>query len=148
MKLKEDIVINQALAILEQRLRHKGDILQNPRDVRNYLVMSIAEKEREVFGILLLNRRLRLIEFNILFEGTLDSSPVHPREVIKLCIAHNAASVILAHNHPSGDPEPSESDIRITEKLRDALGLIDVNVVDHFIIGGTQTISLAERGYL
>jgi DNA repair protein RadC len=107
----------------------------------------MASYEREVFAVLLLDNQHRLIEYQELFFGTIDAASVYPREVVKVAFNCNAAAVIFAHNHPSGIAEPSNADKHITQKLRDALALIDIRVLDHFVVGET-CVSFAERGYL
>lgn len=149
MKIRDDLIIAQAIEILEQRLRTgNGTSICQANDVRQFLTLNLAEKEHEVFGMMLLDNRHRLITFETPFRGTIDGASVYPREVVKLCLEHNASAVILSHNHPSGIAEPSDADQRITKRLVEALGLIDVRVLDHFVIGGTESISFAERGYL
>lgn len=144
-----DDVIHQALTILERRLRQPGDPLSSPHAVRDYLKLRLAEMEREAFAVLFLDARNRLIECAVLFYGTLMQTSVHPREVVKLALAHNAASVILCHNHPSGVAEPSRSDEAITQALKGALALLDVRVLDHIIIAGAaEPMSFAEEGIL
>lgn len=126
----------------------KVDVLTTPGDVREYLSMHLTGLGHEVFSGLFLDNRHRVIEYRELFRGTIDSAAVYPREVVKRCLSSNAAAVIFAHNHPSGVAEPSDTDVRLTRKLIDALALIDVRVLDHLIIGqGVQT-SLAERGLM
>ena len=115
--------------------------------MRFYLVSKLRDYRFEVFACLFLDNRHRVIQFEELFRGTIDSASVHPREVVRRCLFHNAAAVIFAHNHPSGIAEPSQSDERITQKLKDALQLIDVRVLDHFVVGDT-VVSFAERGLL
>lgn len=141
-------------AALEISRRHvyeqveKVDVLTTPSDVREYLSMHLTGLGHEVFSGLFLDNRHRVIEYRELFRGTIDSAAVYPREVVKRCLSSNAAAVIFAHNHPSGVAEPSDTDVRLTRKLIDALALIDVRVLDHLIIGqGVQT-SLAERGLM
>ncbi len=148
MKIKEDLIIEQALQILEQRLQNKGACFNEPDNVRSFLTLKLATEEREHFGMILLDNRYRMISFEIPFHGTVDSASVYPRELVKLCLQHNASAVILSHNHPSGVPDPSQSDERITKRIIDALALIDVRVLDHFIIGGVKTVSFAELGLL
>lgn len=124
------------------------DVLSSPEAVRQYLSLHLSGLEHEVFSALFLDNRHRVIEYTELFRGTIDSAAVYPREVVKHCLSRNAAAVIFAHNHPSGVAEPSDTDVRLTRKLTDALSLIDVRVLDHLIIGcGVQT-SLAERGLM
>lgn len=141
-------------AALEVSKRHvfetvmQGDVLSSPDQVRQYLSLHLTGLEHEVFSGLFLDNRHRVIEYRELFTGTIDSAAVYPREVVKRCLSSNAAAVIFAHNHPSGVAEPSDTDVRLTRKLVDALALIDVRVLDHLIIGqGVQT-SLAERGLM
>ncbi len=125
-----------------------GDVLSSPEHVRHFLSLHLTGLEHEVFSGLFLDNRHRVIEYRELFTGTIDSAAVYPREIVKRCLSTNAAAVIFAHNHPSGVAEPSDTDVRLTRKLVDALALIDVRVLDHLIIGkGTQT-SLAERGLM
>ena len=125
-----------------------ADVLSSPEQVRHYLSMHLTGLGHEVFAGLFLDNRHRVIEYRELFSGTIDSAAVYPREVVKQCLASNAAAVIFAHNHPSGVAEPSDTDVRLTRRLIDALALIDVRVLDHLIVGqGVQT-SLAERGLM
>lgn len=130
-----------------ERLR-QGPLLASPRSAREFLVAHLRDRDHEVFCCLYLDSRHRLICFEELFRGTLDGASVHPREVLKQCLARNASSVILAHNHPSGVAEPSQADEMITLRLRDALALVDIRVLDHLIVGDGGCTSLAERGIL
>ena len=123
-------------------------VLANPRSVSEYLAVHYAGQQREVFGCLFLDNRHRLICFDEVFHGTIDGASVHPREVVKLALARNAAAVILAHNHPSGVAEPSQADELITARLRDALALVDIRVLDHLVVGGTTVTSFVERGLI
>jgi DNA repair protein RadC len=123
-------------------------VMESPRAVRQYLAVHYARHEREVFSALFLDTRHRLITLEEMFLGTVDGASVHPREVVKRALKLNAAAVILAHNHPSGVAEPSHADELITVRLRDALALVDIRVLDHLIVGGTTVTSLAERGVL
>lgn len=107
---------------------------------------ELATLEHEEFGIILLDNQNHLLHRETLFRGTLNTVSVHPREVIKRVLQHNAAAAILVHNHPSGEPEPSRCDIHLTKKLRKLLEMLDVRLLDHFIVAGTQTVSMAERG--
>lgn len=122
------------------------DLLTSPDAARDYLKSRLAGYPHEVFACLFLDNRHRLIEYEELFRGTIDGASVHPREVVRRALRANAAAVIFAHNHPSGVAEPSQSDLRITQRLKDALSLVDVRVLDHLIIGDGQGTSLAERG--
>ena len=121
-------------------------LVTSPADTRNYLSLRLAEREAEVFCVMFLTNRHRVIAFEEMFQGTIDGASVHPREVVKAALRLNAAAVILAHNHPSGVAEPSRSDEAITRRLTDALALVDVRVLDHLIVGGSEITSLAERG--
>ena len=123
-------------------------VLANPRTVRDYLSLHYADHEREVFSCLFLDNRHRLIAVEEMFLGTVDGASVHPREVVKRALRLNAAAVILAHNHPSGVAEPSQADELITVRIRDALALVDIRVLDHLVVGGSTVVSLAERGQM
>src|SRR5690606_16099892 len=136
-----------AQSILEARFK-RSNYLTNPSMVRGYLQAQLATEEREVFAIILLDSQHGVLAFERLFYGTLDSASVYPREVIKTVLNANAAAVIITHNHPSGNPEPSQADIVLTNRLRDALNTVDVRLLDHLIVGGTESISFAERGLL
>lgn len=143
---KDQQIIDDALNILENRLRKPGRGFKSADDTKSYLMLKLAELEHEVFSILYLDTRHRLIEYVELFRGTVNGASVHPREVVKEALKRNAAAVIFAHNHPSGVPEPSEADKHLTNKLSDALRVLDIRVLDHIIVGGIETISFAERG--
>ena len=144
----EDAIIAQALSILHSRLRKKGDALTSPADVCAYLKLRLVPYPYEVFACLFLDNRHRMIGFRELFTGTIDGASVHPREVVRATLDLNAAAVIFAHNHPSGVEDPSQADLRITQRLKEALALIDVRVLDHIIVGEGEGVSLAERGLL
>lgn len=140
-------ILAEARHLLARRVR-RGTTLTSPRAARDYLTMRLADRDHEVFTILFLDTRHRLIDCTELFRGTIDGASVHPREVVKEALARNAAAVILAHNHPSGVAEPSQADEIITQRLREALALVDIRVLDHLIVAGTGVTSLAERGLL
>ncbi|GAA5169834.1 RadC family protein [Modicisalibacter zincidurans] len=140
-------LLHLAKLIAQKRLR-KGNPLGRPEEVHRCLQTLMLDYPHEVFGMLCLDTQHRLIAFDELFRGTLDSANVYPREVIKHAIAHSAAAVILVHNHPSGDPEPSDADRRITQRLKEALGLVDIRVLDHIVVGHEGFVSFAERGWL
>lgn len=140
--------VRRALAILDRKLRQKGGSLSSPSMVRKFLSVRYALAPREVFSVIFLDAQNRLIAFEELFHGTLTQTSVFPREVVKAALQHNAAGVMFAHNHPSGVAEPSNADESLTRTLSVALGLVDVRVLDHFIVGGTSTLSFAERGIL
>ncbi|MHA6205606.1 RadC family protein [Dyella soli] len=122
--------------------------LSNPRDSGDYLSARLRHLPYEVFGCLFLDHRHRVLAFEELFRGTIDGASVHPREVVRACLRHNASAVILAHNHPSGVADPSAADRAITRELRDALQLVDVRVLDHLVIGSGEPVSLAALGLL
>jgi DNA repair protein RadC len=132
---------------LDAELR-AGETLTDPAASARYLKSCLAAYPFEVFACLFLDNRHRVLAFEELFRGSIDGASVHPREVVRRCLAHNAAAVILAHNHPSGIAEPSAADRAITRHLRDALALIEVRILDHFVIGAGAPTSLAERGWL
>ena len=144
----------QLQAALELARRHhlealkSGPALTSPRLAGDYLLAELRDRDYEVFCCLFLDSRHRLMGFEELFSGTLDGASVHPREVVKRALARRAAAVILVHNHPSGVAEPSRADELITTRLRDALALVDIRVVDHLIVGEGACVSLAERGLL
>jgi DNA repair protein RadC len=142
-----DEVLQAARQVIGRRVR-RGSSMSSPQTVRDYLRTKLAEREHEVFVTLLLDSQNRLIEYVELFRGTLAQTSVYPREVVKIALARNAASMILAHNHPSGVAEPSRADELLTQSLKQALSLVDVRVLDHFIVAGDQTLSFAERGLL
>lgn len=126
----------------------RGNALESPEQTRNYLRARLRHLPHEVFSCLFLDNRHRVISGEELFRGTLDGASVHPREVVKAALAHNAAAVIFAHNHPSGVAEPSGADRQITRRLVEALALVDIRVLDHFVIGEGEETSFAERGWL
>ncbi len=125
-----------------------GDAFTSPEQTREFLTLKLRAYPYEVFSCLYLDNRHRLLSFDELFRGTIDSAQVHAREVVRAALKHNAAAVILSHNHPSGVAEPSQSDINLTQELKKALQLVDVRVLDHLIIGSGEAISLAERGLI
>ncbi len=144
----------QLQAVLEMSRRYlqtelqRNTVLGSPQKTRDFLQLQLGGKPREVFCCLFLDSQNQLIRFEELFAGTLDGASVYPREVVKRVLHHNAAAVIFAHNHPSGVAEPSQADHRITERLQQSLGLIDVRVLDHLIVGGGRSVSFAENGWL
>ena len=143
----------QLQAVLEMGRRHwaatleRGDAMTSPQATRSFLTTRLRDYPYEVFACLFLDNRHRVIAFEELFRGTIDGASVHPREVVRRVLQHNAAAVILAHNHPSGVAEPSRADEAITRRLQEALGLIDVRVLDHMIVAD-EIVSFAERGLL
>ncbi|MCW1829252.1 DNA repair protein RadC [Enterobacter asburiae] len=143
----ETFILQQAINIIESRYS-RGTQLLAISDVRDYLMFKLAYLEHEVFAVLLLDNQQRIIVYQELFRGTINKVSIYPREVVKLSLHHNAAALILVHNHPSGSLEPSQADVTITQKLKSALELIDVDVLDHFIVAGTETVSMADRGLM
>ena len=140
-------ILLTAQELVEKKFRSRFLVLSNPNSIRLFLQVLLGSLEHEVFAALFLDTHLRLIAYVELFRGTVDASTVHPREVVKEALAHNAAAVIFAHNHPSGVAEPSEADERISRRLERALDLVGVRVVDHLIVGESVS-SLAEKGCL
>ena len=147
MTTDERLLIERARRLLSTAVR-RGRMLTSPDEVRDFLLFTLALREQEVFGVLLLDNRNRVLLWRELFYGTLNQTAVYPREVVKLALQHNAAAVILVHNHPSGHPDASEADIALTRRLKQALALIDVRIPDHFSVAGDHTVSMAERGQL
>jgi len=146
---EEARVLAQARAILlKLAAGQAGAALSSPQLVREYLTALLTSQEREYFAVVALDNRHRVVASEILFAGTIDGAPVYPREVVKCALRHNAAGVIFAHVHPSGVLEPSQADELITRRLKEALALIDVRVLDHFIVGEGACISFSERGLL
>ena len=140
-------VLEMSRRALQERLQ-RGDALNSPHAVRDYLLLLLSGRQQEVFVVLFLDTQHRVLASEELFQGTLSQTSVYPREVVKRALSHNAAAVILAHNHPSGVAEPSSADELITGVLKQALALVDVRVLDHFIVAGGVTLSFAERGLL
>jgi DNA repair protein RadC len=146
--MSEQDIINQALTILESRLHKPSHYFEEPQAVKNYLKLHCAEQEHESFFLMLLNNKHGLITLTELFRGTIDAATIYPREVVKTTLQFNAAAVVLAHNHPSGDCTASFADQCITQKLVKALKLIDVPVLDHIIVGHGESYSFAEHGLI
>lgn len=142
-----DEVIEAARAALSRRCR-RGESFANPAKTKQYLSLKLGDLPYEMFVVMFLDKRHRLIRYAEMFRGTIDSASVHPREVVKEALAADAAAVIFAHPHQSGVAEPSHADELLTRRLRDALALIDVRVLDHIIIAGGEAMSFAERGLL
>jgi DNA repair protein RadC len=132
---------------LAQPLQQRN-VFDNPQLVKDYLTLHLDGHSQELFGVMFLDGQHRLIRFDILFTGTLTQTSVYPREVVRQAMRHNAAAVVLAHNHPSGVAEPSRADEYLTQTLASALKLVDVRVLDHIVVGRGQTVSLAERGLM
>lgn len=146
--MTDDQIIRAALAILESRIISTEGNVRRPEDVRDYVAIKLAGRRHEVFALVLLDTRHNVIEYRELFTGTIDGAAVYPREVVRTVLDANAAAVVLVHNHPSNDPEPSEADRAITRKLAKAMEMIDVRLLDHIVCGAHRTVSFAERGLL
>ncbi|MEO5654979.1 MAG: DNA repair protein RadC [Nitrosospira sp.] len=140
-------VMEMARRALEEKLK-SGDAMSSPKSVRDYLRLSLQGKKHEVFVAIFLDAQNRTIATEELFKGTLTQTRVYPREVVKRALYHNSAAIIFAHNHPSGVAEPSQADEILTQSLKQALALIDVKVLDHFIVGAGTAMSFAERGLI
>ena len=140
-------VLEMSRRYLQQEL-HDAPVFTQPQRVKSYLQSQLQHRQRECFAALFLDNQHRLLAFEPIFEGTIDSAPVHPREVVKLALSHNAAALIISHNHPSGVAEPSQSDRLITERLQKSLELVDIRLLDHIVVGCGSTVSFAERGWL
>lgn len=144
----------QLQAVLEMGRRHlwetliRSDAMTSPDDTRRYLTAKLREHRNEVFACLFLDNKNRIIEYEELFFGTIDGASVHPRQIIQRALSHNAAAVILAHNHPSGVADPSVADHQITQHIKRALALLDIRVLDHLVIGDGEIVSLAEIGWV
>lgn len=145
---------SQLQAVLEMSRRHLAErlrresALESPQAVRDYLKSLLRHEPHEVFGCLFMDSKHRMLAFEVLFRGSIDSASVYPRQVVKRALAHNAAAVIFCHNHPSGISDPSQADRTLTQRLTKALDLIEVRVLDHFIVGDGQPLSMAERGWM
>lgn len=144
---EQKAIINLALDILAAR-HAPGNNLTSPTETTAYLRIRFADYKNEVFCVIFLDNRHRVLTFEEMFQGTVDGASVHPRVVVQRALEINAAAVIFAHNHPSGIAEPSHADEQITQRLKDALALVDVRVLDHIVVGVTETTSFAERGLL
>lgn len=145
---REQATVRRAIRLLERGLRQHGHAVQSPCVVSDYLKLHLMDRPHESFCVMFLDARHQLIEMQEMFRGTIDGATVYPREVVKTALALNAAAVILAHNHPSGVADASEADRGITEKLRKALALVEIRVLDHVVVAGKQTMSFAERGLI
>ncbi|CAM3817311.1 hypothetical protein VA7868_02603 [Vibrio aerogenes CECT 7868] len=144
----------QLQAVLEMMQRYlsetlqRGDALTSPQMTKLYLSGLLRDRSREGFYVLFLDNQHRVINEALLFEGTINTASVYPREIVSRALQHNAAALILAHNHPSGVAEPSQSDRHITRRIIDALNLVDIRVLDHFVVGDGEVVSFAERGWI
>lgn len=141
-------VIQMALTLLEKHMKHNPVGFHSTAETLQYLRLQLEPLEREVFRVLYLDNQHRLIASETTSMGTINATAVYPREIIKAALGHNAAAVVVAHNHPSGLAEPSEEDRKVTKRLIDALLLVDIRVLDHVVVGHGQAVSFAERGWL
>jgi DNA repair protein RadC len=148
LRVRERGTIDKALEIVGRCLRETPYAFPTPEAVKTYLHLHLAGEQRERFAVLFLDVQNRFIAFETLFTGTLTQTSVYPREIVCAALAHGASAVVLAHNHPSGNVQPSRADEALTETLKTALSLFDVRVLDHVIIGPTDALSMAERGLL
>ncbi|QDI04245.1 DNA repair protein RadC [Xanthomonas cerealis pv. cerealis] len=146
LQMDEEGILLAAATILEQRLQRLGKI-HSPEQACSYLVARCAHLPHEVFGCIFLDTKHHILATEHLFTGTIDGCEIHNRVVAKRALDLNAVAVILFHNHPSGNPEPSQADRQVTERLKQALALLDIRVLDHLVIGGRQHVSLASRGW-
>lgn len=144
----EQKVLARAARILAREAKERPYSMTSPQLVRDFLRFRLEHVEHEMFCVLFLDSQNRLIEFAELFRGTLNSASVYPREVVKEALHYNAAAVILAHNHPSGIAEPSAADRTITKRLQEALGLLEIRVLDHIVVGSPGMVSFAEEGLI
>ncbi|MBJ8825220.1 DNA repair protein RadC [Citrobacter freundii] len=146
--VNEQRIIRRAMRLLERYLRLPAEQFLAANCAKSWLQLYLARQEREVFVVLYLDNQHRLLEHETLFLGTINHTEIHPREIVKSALRHNAAAVIVAHNHPSGITDASKSDRAITSRIVDALDLVEIRVLDHFIIGNSEALSFAEQGWL
>ncbi len=144
----ERAVIDAALTILGGYLRQPGAAFHSPDGVKDYLRLHLATERRELFGGIFVDSQNRVIAFEVLFVGILSQTSVYPREVVLAALGHEAAAVVLVHNHPSGSVQPSRADEALTATLKNALSFVDVRVLDHMIVGGAAVLSMAEQGMM
>lgn len=148
MNEAEKAIVSEALAILDRHMKDKSIPLESPEAVRQFLRLKLERRESEMFAVMLLDSKHRLIEYRELFLGTIDGASVYPREVVKVALAANAGACFLVHNHPSGVSYPSQADRTLTQRLKEVLAVIDVRVLDHFIVGQDEITSMAEMGFV
>lgn len=147
--LTEDELVAKACEIAQDKCRvADGPLLLDPEAAAKVFMLRLAGHKREVFACLFLDTRLRMVTYEELFAGTIDGAEVHPRVVVQRALHHNAAAVVCAHNHPSGDTEPSASDRAVTARLKQALALVDVRLLDHFVVGSGPPVSMASKGFV
>jgi len=145
--LSADDILLQAWLIRKEQVK-RGTKIGSPTETKEYLKAELGAREREAFGALFLDTRHRVLEFEILFYGTIDGATVYPREIIKRALQLNAAAIICSHNHPSGECEPSLADQAITRRIKEALAMVEIRLLDHLVVSPTDVVSMAERGML
>lgn len=143
----DQIILDRAKEILWAQIK-KAPMLDSPAATRDFLVLHTRDLEQEVFGVIWVDSKHQVIAIKNMFFGTIDGASVYPREVVKAGLLHNAAACIFFHNHPSGSPAPSQADIRITERLKSALSLVDIRTLDHIVCGSAESVSMAERSLI
>ena len=144
---EQQTLVKLAIDVLELR-HHPGECLNSPNHMKEYLRLKLGDCKNEIFGAVFLDNKHRIICDEVIFTGTIDSASVYPRVIVQKALEHNAAALSLYHNHPSGDPEPSNADVNMTDRLKKALNLIDVRVLDHLVVGSEGAISFADRGLI
>lgn len=145
--VEENRILELARGIMERRL-DRGEALTDPTMAGRYFQTRLRNRDRETFAVMLLDTRHRMLAYEELFHGTIDGAEVHPREVARAALTHNAAAVLVAHNHPSGNAEPSAADRAVTARLKQALALLDIRLLDHFVIADGPPVSMAARGWV
>ncbi|MEN1957416.1 RadC family protein [Luteimonas changyuni] len=142
-----DEILEAARVVVGNRMQ-RGTSFSDPQTAKDFFQGKLAGLQKEVFAAAFLDARHRLIEYVELFQGTIDGAEVHPREVVRHAIRTNSAAIIVAHNHPSGSADPSAADRTVTARLKQALSLVDVRLIDHVVVGGEQAVAMAERGWI
>jgi DNA repair protein RadC len=146
-RVEEQGILDQAFAILAER-HQRGEPLTSPESTKDFLRLRLADQPNEVFGCIFVDNRHRIIDVEDLFFGTIDGASVHPRVIVQKVLLRNAAAILAYHNHPSGVAEPSQADLRITQRIKEAVALVDVRLLDHLVVSVGECTSLAERGLL
>ena len=144
----ETEIKNSALMSLEEKVKSDGYVFGSPDAASGFLCLKIGDLPHEVFGVIFMDSQHKMIEYREMFRGTISQTSVYPREIAKEGLLLNAATVILAHNHPSGNLQPSNADLNLTRKLKETLDLVDIRILDHFIVAGSQYFSMAEKGLM
>ena len=144
----EDEILQVAEQLAYDKFARLSDALSSPELTKQFLQLHFCKEEREHLAVIFLDSQNKVIDFERMFSGTINAASVYPREIVKAALLKNANSIIITHNHPSGTPEPSQADKRITRKIQDACNTVDINLLDHFVVGGMDTVSFAERGWI